>query len=162
MIYSLVGFMACGKSTVGRILADKTGIKFIDLDEYIVNSCGLSIPEIFDRFGENAFRELETIALSKIFNKETNLILSLGGGTFINEESRKLITKFSKSIYLQTDFEKIVQRLLKNTQGRPLSKNADFLYKVREPIYSKADLIINTLDKSPEEIADTIIEAFLS
>ena len=121
----LVGFMGSGKSTVGKKLAKKTGFDFIDLDRFIEKESGLSISDIFEKYGEEKFREFEHENLKKIMELPQDIIVSTGGGTPCFHDNMKLIKLNGKSVYLQLDVKAILNRLRGSKTVRPLFSNID-------------------------------------
>lgn len=157
----LTGMMGSGKTTVGALLAQKSGFNFIDIDSEIEKSEKMSIPNIFNEYGEQYFRRIEkTKTLSFANNK--NLVLSLGGGGFEDEETRKIIKKNGVVFYLKANPECLFERI-KSAIHRPLlHKNFSvetiaFILKKRADNYEKAHHIIDTCGKTPEEIAEKIL-----
>ena len=152
----ITGFMTSGKSTVGPILANVLGFEFIDLDKEIESEENLSIVEIFEKKGEDYFRELETRKLTE-FSQRDNLIISLGGGTITNERNFGIIRKSGKIIYLKVA-PNVLYRRLKNKIDRPLIRDMvlngnsekDFVEKIEELLqkrskfYEQADLIVES------------------
>ena len=139
MIISLIGFMGCGKSSVGRKLSQLLCCPFIDLDEAVEEAAGKSIPEIFASEGEAAFRRLETQILKDILSAEherqcapcevgrvnetpmtISAVLALGGGTVMTEECAELVRKNTCCIYLRASVNTLLERLSSNTSNRPL------------------------------------------
>ena len=159
----LVGMMGCGKSTVGKFLADNLpGFKFVDIDEEIEKSVQKKISEIFLKHGERFFRMLETDKIKEVC-KEKMQIISVGGGAFENEENRKLMLDNALTIYLMASAEEIYERI-KNETHRPLlrkdfsvEKIASILQK-REVNYKKAHKLIDTTGKLPAVVVKEIIE----
>ena len=123
---SLIGFMGCGKSTVGRLLAESLpGYGLIDLDTYIEEKQGKGIPEIFNEYGEAAFRRMEQDALEGIF-KDTSRgrsVLSLGGGTVTTEACGRLVRENSVCFYLRATTETLLANLEGDSAGRPMLKS---------------------------------------
>lgn len=169
MIITLTGFMGSGKSCVGRILAERTGWKHIDLDKYIEHKCNQSIAEIFAEGGEERFRAVESEALRDLVVMHDiaggDLIISLGGGTITVGAARELILKESVSIYLQAGLDTIFKRLGTHSKSRPLFNDK---YKIEElldsraPLYEMASIIIETDGLRAEEVADRIMERIQS
>ena len=139
MIISLIGFMGCGKSSVGRRLSQLLCCRFIDLDEAVEEVVGKRIPEIFASEGEAAFRRLETEVLTKILSAEherqyapcevgrvneipmtISAVLALGGGTVMTEECAELVRENTCCIYLRASVNTLLERLSSNTSNRPL------------------------------------------
>ena len=160
MKVTLIGFMGSGKSTVGKELSKLLGFPFIDLDDLIVKEVGMSIPEIFESFGEEKFREIESSLLKEVLLKKSELILSTGGGTPAYKDNVKVINQLSKSVFLKTPFETLWERISKD-KNRPLTKFGKEglleLYTKRLPYYERAHLIVECEGKKPKEIAEEII-----
>ena len=124
---SLIGFMGCGKSSVGRILATLLPeCRLIDLDTYIEEKQGKDIPEIFNEYGEAAFRRMEREALEEIFSDPARprAILSLGGGTVTSESCSQLIRRHSDCFYLRATTETLLGNLDGHSEGRPMLSSA--------------------------------------
>jgi shikimate kinase len=163
----LIGYMASGKTVIGKQLAVKLKIPFIDLDDYIAEKEQLSIPEIFKKRGELHFRKLEFKYLKELLDKKENFILSVGGGTPTVSEVIELINKKALSVYLQASVQTLYDRLvISDTVKRPLLTqiSTDFLkdYIVmhllkRNVFYNQADKIVTVDGLSIEEIVTEII-----
>lgn len=157
----LIGMMGCGKTSVGKSLSKFTNIECLDIDKEIEKNTQLSIPEIFEKFGQNHFREIEKNTILNIFQSE-NLIISLGGGAFENIEIQKLLLKNSTVFYLKTSPNVLFKRL-KDDNTRPLLKNnmsAEYieeLINIRENNYRKAHHAIITDNKTIDQIALEIL-----
>lgn len=156
----LIGFMGAGKTTVGKELAKKMGYAVIDTDEQIVNEQRMTINEIFQRYGEPHFRELETEILKKLPGEK--VIVTTGGGIILREENRQLLRRQSKVIFLDCHPKELMKRL-KGDTTRPLLKDSDSMaiidrYEARLPLYREvADSIIHTTGKSVDEIVTEIM-----
>lgn len=143
----LCGFMGCGKSTIGKAVAVLTKSGFVDTDNYIEQEHNMTIKEIFAKYGEGHFRELERCACCEIALKD-NMIVSLGGGTVLDSKNVEVLKQGGKIIFIDTSLEIIKQRLSNDTD-RPLLQNSDKnyiddLYNYRYPIYRRvADVIID-------------------
>lgn len=157
----LVGYMASGKSSVGKVLAGSFDCNFIDLDEYIETKEGASITEIFSQKGEIYFRIKEIEYLKKILSLEENIILSVGGGTPCYGENMKLINDTATAVYLKASIKTLLDRLNKEKQNRPLVADLslenmnEFIGKhlfERAYFYEQAKLIVKIDDKTIEEI----------
>lgn len=144
----LTGFMGVGKTTVGRILANKLGVPFVDMDKYIEAHQGQTIAEIFAQVGESGFRRLELQALTELIEPEENasIVISTGGGIVETAECRQLLAQQDKVFYLQDTFDTSWQRINRGNQSqnaRPLvnansqSQMAD-KFKRRMPLYEEA------------------------
>jgi shikimate kinase len=164
-----MGYMATGKSTIGKIVGPKLGVPFMDLDRYIEEKEQRSIAEMFKTEGEIYFRKQEAYYLSELTRSKEGLVLSLGGGTpcygtnmqdMINDER---VT----TIYLKASISTIVARLKNEQAKRPLIAHLksdqdmeDFVAKHlfdRSPFYNQADIVINTDGKTVEEVCDDLI-----
>ena len=160
----LTGMMGSGKTTIGRNLACKLNRTFIDSDHEISLASGLTIKEIFEKFGENYFRVGERKIINNILNKKKNTILSVGGGAFINDQSREVINKMGLSVWLKASYETLHKRLKKNIDNRPIFGDQDFETKLKELIssreisYKKAHISVNVDNISISEIVKNIIK----
>lgn len=163
----LLGYMASGKSTVGRLLARHLEIKFIDLDEYIEEHQKKSIKNIFSEDGEIFFRKLEHQLLSEVLDKDESIILSTGGGTpCYGNNMETILNKSDHSIYLNLSIPNLVERIAKGKAKRPLVKNIDdaelleFVGKhlfERRPYYALAKHILDCNGDGPETTTKKII-----
>jgi shikimate kinase len=147
----LTGFMGSGKTTTGRRLAERLGVRFVDLDQEIEQRVGMTVRELFERQGEPTFRRLEAEALRALL-AEPDLVVATGGGTMAFEANARLIQASGLSVWLNPAFATIVARIGgRGKADRPLFKDeaqALALYRERLPAYRRADL---TLDIAPEE-----------
>ncbi|MFA5657807.1 MAG: shikimate kinase [Oscillospiraceae bacterium] len=155
----LCGFMGCGKSTVGHELSKLLGCDFVDIDSYIEENEGMTIPEIFKRFGEKHFRKLETEAILKLCNKPA--VIAAGGGALISDENAAAAASYGKIVCIKLDFEKCYQRI-KNNPYRPIvvrstKKQLKELYNNRSKVYLQRSSIVVNGDSTPREIAKEII-----
>lgn len=161
----LVGMMGTGKSTIGKEVAKKLKIEFIDTDMLIEEEANLTITEIFKQNGEKYFRELEEKIFLKIKNDKEKII-SVGGGAFINEFIRKKILKEYLSIWLNMDEDLIINRIKRNSKKRPMidpnniEKSIKNLKKARDPIYELANYEINCNFNSKNKIIEKIIDFY--
>jgi len=158
MIITLTGFMGSGKSCVGRVLAKRLGVRFIDLDEAVVRRSGRSISSLFED-GEPAFRAIELDTLRSVLARGCGdtFVLSLGGGTLTIPEARTLVLGETTSFYLKAPSELLIDRAGRRTESRPLlNENAGLLLAAREPDYEKAAFTINVEGKTPQKIAEEI------
>lgn len=120
MKYFLVGYMACGKTRRGKQMAEELGIRFIDLDAYIVEREHRSIPEIFAIQGEGGFRNLETRYLREVCELYEEFVLSTGGGAPCFNANMEYMNSQGQTLFLNTDIEVIVERLIRGKQKRPI------------------------------------------
>lgn len=138
----LVGFMGSGKSTTGRALASHLGCLFWDLDLRVEARLGMSVAEAFARYGEAAFREEETRALAACA-RLPDLVVATGGGTFVQEHNRQLLSRLGVSVFLDVPWGEVVRRLPGKRGERPLfasPEQAQALFRSRLPHYQLADL----------------------
>jgi len=156
----LVGFMGSGKTTVGRILADRLGWEFCDLDEHIEAEQHRSVPDIFEREGEKEFRRIETEAVRKcVFRVRAGCptVAALGGGAFVTEENYELLEDHGVTVWLDCPFD-VVCRRIEGCQHRPLARDPERfseLYGARRVSYARADYRVDASD-DPEATADAI------
>lgn len=120
MRYFLIGYMGSGKSYQGRLLAEKRGVRFIDLDAYIAEQEQKTISELFAESGENAFRILESRYLRQVCENDDNFVLSTGGGTPCYNGNMEYMNRRGHTIFLDIPVETLIQRLIKNKHQRPL------------------------------------------
>ena len=158
-----LGMMGSGKSSIGDLVSKKLDIPFIDVDSLIVENTGMNIPEIFEKKGEDFFRNLEEKITMKYLKRIKNVI-SLGGGGFINNKIRKEILAKHFSFWLNWD-ESILIRRIKNSKKRPLAfKSTDqeirIMIKNRSKIYSNAQFKINCNNLTKTEIVKKIIKIY--
>ena len=165
----LTGFMGSGKSKIGNILADRLNIKFVDTDDYIELKSSKTIAQIFEEFGENKFRIIESeIVLELLQNKESSVI-SLGGGSLVKKQNLDLVEKMGLLIYIKSGLEEIWERT-KNKTKRPLllincklpskvefMEKSKILMEERRSGYNRAKIIIDRDGKEAEDVVGEII-----
>ncbi len=157
----LTGFMGTGKSSVGKILSERLGCKFIDLDALIVAEAGTSIKEIFARHGEPHFRALEAEILGRLAS-EMCAVVSTGGGVVIDTENRRRMRAEGLVVNLTATAQAICERLAADDE-RPLLQYDNSLERIkamlaeREPFYREADIRIDTTGKSVDDIVGQIL-----
>ncbi|MHA7832731.1 MAG: shikimate kinase [Flagellimonas sp.] len=164
----LVGYMASGKSTVGRLLARHLGVEFIDLDDYIESNQKKTIKNIFSEKGEVFFRKLEHQMLAEVLEKEESIILSTGGGTpCYGTNMETILNQSDHSIYLDVNIPNLVERVSKEKENRPLVKNIpgeelpEFIGKhlfERRPYYLQAKYILDCNVADAETVVENIKE----
>ena len=159
----LVGLMGSGKSTIGRRLAQRLGMRFADADDEIERAAGMTISDIFARVGEAHFRDGERRVIARLL-AEKPMVLATGGGAFINEETRALILKDSVCVWLDADIPTLVERVGRRSH-RPLLKDRDpgevlrDLAAVRNPIYAEAPLRVSSASTPHDHTVRAILEA---
>jgi shikimate kinase len=159
----LIGMMGAGKSSVGRLLARRTGLSCFDTDELVAAEFGLSIPDIFARHGEERFRDVETEVLRKLFLPQPTIIVT-GGGIVMPAENVDLLKRLGTIVWLTADEATLFERALRRGE-RPLLKTVDpratfsELLWQRQPLYAAAaDLKIDTSSLTQDEIALEILD----
>jgi len=160
---ALVGMMGAGKSSVGKRLAARLNLPFRDADEEIEKAAGCSITEIFERYGEPAFRDGERRVIARLLS-EPPQILATGGGAFIDPQTHAEIKKKAVSIWIKAPIDVLVERVSRR-DNRPLLKNGDpreiieRLLAQRDPIYAEADLSIDSAAGPHAQAVERIVEA---
>ena len=162
----LVGLMGAGKSTVGRRLADLLGVRFVDSDNEIEVAADMTIPEIFERFDEQYFRDGERRVIARLLADEP-CILATGGGAFLSRENRTIIGDGGVSVWIKADLETLWERV-RDKSGRPLL-NGDNpkgvltdLLEARYPLYATAEIVVNSAAGDPHEIVvNAIVEELI-
>jgi shikimate kinase len=159
----LVGMMGAGKSTIGRRLAARLRLAFLDADAEIEAAAGMSIPDIFETRGEPDFRDGEARVIARLLDSGP-AVLATGGGAFMREETRQRIRDKAVSIWLKADAD-IIMRRVKRRADRPLLQTedpeatVDRLIREREPFYQLADLQVWSRDVPHEKIVDECLDA---
>ena len=165
----LVGLMGAGKTCIGRRLAKRLGLPFVDADDEIEKSAGCSIPDVFDLYGEAEFRDGERRVIKRLLNQPVH-VLATGGGAFVDNHTRRRVKNMALSIWIRADIELLLSRT-KGRDNRPLLRDTnpreklEQLIKQRYPAYEEADIVV----ESGHEPADvtvnqviTALEAFIS
>jgi shikimate kinase len=156
-----VGLMGAGKTAIGRKVAGELGLPFVDSDQEIEAASRMTIPELFERYGEAEFRALEQRVIARVLETGPQ-VLSTGGGAFMNAHTREIIASHSVSVWLKADIDVLMERVSKK-QNRPLLKTADpratmeRLMAERYPVYATADVTVVTRDERKEVIAAEVI-----
>jgi shikimate kinase len=151
----LVGMMGAGKSSIGRRLAARLGIPFIDADAEIESAAGMTIPEIFDKHGEPYFRAGEARVIARLLDNGPQ-VLATGGGSLMDAQTRALIGEKGVSIWLKADIDVLLKRT-KRRNDRPLAEKIKDLLPIREPLYAQADLVVQSRDEPHDNIVDEIM-----
>jgi len=157
----LIGMMGAGKSSIGRRLAARLGIPFVDADAEIEKAAGMTIPEIFAAHGEPYFRAGEARVIARLLDGGPQ-VLATGGGAFINPETRAAIRAKGISVWLRATLE-VLSRRIKRRNDRPLLKTSDpvatlkQLIEERYPVYGEADLTVESREVPHDTIVDEIL-----
>jgi shikimate kinase len=160
---ALVGLMGAGKSSVGRRLADALGLPFRDGDDEIERAAGMSVPEIFELYGETPFREAERRVIARLLGGPPH-VLATGGGAFMDPATRSLMRDKALVVWLKADIEVLAKRVARK-DNRPLLQGKDprevlrALAEVRHPIYAEADIVIESGEIPHGAAVEAIITA---
>lgn len=161
----LIGMRGSGKTTVGKLLAQRLGKQFIEMDELIVQRMGFSIPEIVRRYGWEKFREVEEEITREVAELD-NMVNATGGGVVTREENIRELKRKGKLVWLKVSLDTLLRRIgngqsRPSLTGRPQREDMETVLAERSPIYERvADFIIDTEGKTPEEIAEAIIKLY--
>ena len=153
MRVALIGFMGCGKTSIGRILASRLNVRFVDLDKEIEAFCDQTIAEIFSRQGESGFRTLEENRLAAVAGDENPVILACGGGIVLSPANRTLLQRDFSTIWIDVPFAELIRRLATERKKRPLlhaddyESRAEKLFLARQPMYEAAAQFIVRWEK---------------
>ncbi|GAB6184036.1 shikimate kinase [Thermodesulfovibrio hydrogeniphilus] len=156
--------MGSGKTTVGKMIAKKLGLSFVDLDDVIEQTTGMKISDIFKNFGENRFRDIES-EIVKIVSKKSGLVIATGGGVVLRQENIENL-KNSGIVFWLTASEDTIYERVKSSKDRPLlqvenpKERIKQLMQKRKPLYEKADVIIDTEGLTIEKVAEKIISEY--
>jgi shikimate kinase len=163
----LVGMMGVGKSSIGRRLAARLGVPFVDADTEIEKAAGMSIADIFSRHGEADFRSGEARVIARLLESGPQ-VLATGGGAFMNPNTRDLIRAKGISVWLKAEFDVLLRRINKRKNDRPLLQTDDpgetlrALLVEREPAYAHADLTVHSREVAHDAIVSDIMTALAS
>ncbi len=159
----LVGLMGSGKTCIGARLAERLGLAFVDADVEIEIAAGCSVPDIFELYGEQAFRDGERRVIARLLESPVH-VLATGGGAFMDPDTRASIAKHATSIWLRADLDLLVSRVGRR-DNRPILKDGDKrktlerLMVERHPVYSAADITVDSARDSPDVTVARVIEA---
>lgn len=159
----MVGMMGAGKSAIGRRLAHRLGLPFVDADAEIERAAGCTIEEIFAKHGEADFRDGERRVIARLLDGPVG-VLATGGGAFMDADTRARIRARAVSVWLKADLETLVDRVSRRGH-RPLLKNGDAreilsrLMALRHPVYAEADITVETGDAPPGATVERVVEA---
>lgn len=156
----LCGFMGCGKTSAGRLLAERLGCGFYDMDEYIVEREGMEIPEIFAEKGESYFRSAETEAICEL--EEKRGVIACGGGAMLKKENAEIALRSGIVVYIEVPFETCYGRIASDV-NRPIvmsntKEKLEFIYDSRAPIYRKNSSVTVSGEGTAAEVAERIAE----
>ncbi|MEE8548487.1 MAG: shikimate kinase [Alphaproteobacteria bacterium] len=159
----LVGLMGAGKTSVGRLLAKRLDLEFIDADDEIEQAAQCSIDQIFESHGEAEFRDGERRVIARLLTGPTH-VLATGGGAFMRKETRDAIRGWGISVWLRADLDLLLRRVSRR-KNRPLLRNEnprqtlEKLMEERYPVYAEADIVVDSGDRPPGTIVDNVIES---
>ncbi len=151
----LVGMMGAGKSSIGKRLASRLGLAFVDADSEIESAAGMTIPEIFEAHGEPYFRAGEARVIARLLDHGPQVVAT-GGGAVMTQHTRDLIHIKGISVWLKADIEVLMKRT-KRRNDRPLADKLKELMPVREPVYSQSDITVQSRDEPHDVIVDEIV-----
>ena len=159
----MVGLMGAGKSSIGRRLATRLALPFVDADTEIEAAAGCTIAEFFERHGEAEFRDGERRVIARLLEDEPK-VLATGGGAFMDEETRAAIAHAGISVWLRADLDTLVRRTARRSD-RPLLNKGDpsgtleNLMETRHPVYAQADIVVDSNDGPPDETVERVVDA---
>lgn len=160
---ALVGLMGAGKSAIGKRLAARLGLPFVDADDEIERAAGCTISEFFERYGEQEFRAGERRVIARLL-EETPRVLSTGGGAYMDPETRSLMKARALTVWLRAELDVLFDRVKKRTH-RPLLRQGDpkeilaRLMQQRYPIYAEADIVVDSTAQPAERTTEQVIDA---
>jgi len=160
---ALIGLMGAGKSSLGRRLAQRLGLPFVDADVEIESAAALTIEEIFERHGEAVFREGERRVVARLLDGPTQ-VLATGGGAYMDPTTRALLRERALTLWLRADVDVLLSRLVRRN-NRPLLKSGDpravleRLMAERYPVYVEADIVVDSIDGPIEAMVDRVMAA---
>jgi shikimate kinase len=160
----LVGLMGAGKSNIGRRLARKLDVPFVDADDEIAKAAGCSIPDIFAIYGEAVFRDGERRVIARLLEQPVH-VLATGGGAFMDPSVRAKMREKAVSVWLRADLDTLVHRVSRKSEERPLLAGRDprevlqSLMDERYPIYAEADIVVDSAKESPDVTVGNVIAA---
>lgn len=159
----LVGMMGAGKTSIGRQLADRLGVRFVDSDDEIEAAAGCKIVDIFEIYGEEAFRDVERRVIARLLEGPPH-VLATGGGAFMDESTRVKIRDHGVSVWLRASLSLLLGRVTRRND-RPLLNSGDLrqnlraLMEERDPVYGEAEIIIESGKESPDITAEKVLQA---
>lgn len=164
--FVLVGMMGAGKTCIGKRMSEHLGARFSDADDEIEAAAGCSIEDIFEIYGEAAFRDVERRVIARLLEVPPPHIIATGGGAFMNPETRRKIKQNALSVWLRADLDLLLSRVARRND-RPLLKKGDqrrtmeALIRDRYPVYGEADIVIDTCRESPDGTVEKVLDAVM-
>ncbi|MFP4520465.1 MAG: shikimate kinase, partial [Oceanicaulis sp.] len=162
---ALVGLMGVGKTTIGRRVAARLGRTFKDADEEIAEAAGRSVADIFADFGESAFRDGERKVIARLIEDCAPLVLALGGGAFVDPDTRALLKARAVTVWLKADLDTLMERVSRKPGQRPLLEDPDpravmaRLMAAREPAYAQADIAVESEPGGHDLTVEKVLDA---
>lgn len=162
---TLVGLMGVGKTTIGRRLASRLSRPFLDADAEVESAAGRTVAEIFADFGEAAFRDGERKVIARLLDEPKPVVLALGGGAFMDPDTRALIKERALSVWLRADVDTLYERVMRKPGQRPLLETEDpkavleRLHAERAPVYAQADIVVDSDAASHDTTVQRLVEA---
>ncbi|MBT8493781.1 MAG: helix-turn-helix domain-containing protein [Deltaproteobacteria bacterium] len=162
---ALLGVRGAGKSTVGQALADRRGVDFVELDREIEHAAGISLAQIFELHGESYYRRVERQVLAALLATDRAMVLATGGSIVTDPESYELLRSRARTIWLKARPEDHWNRVVEQGDQRPMAENPHAfaelkaLLSAREPLYARADHVVDTADHAPRAVVEAISDA---
>jgi XRE family aerobic/anaerobic benzoate catabolism transcriptional regulator len=159
---ALIGLRGGGKSTIGTLLAERLGVPFVELDRVIEQKSGMPLGEMIEMFGQEMFRRTERAALESILQDNPRLVLATGGGLVTEPATYELLLRSCMTVWVRANPDAHMQRVIAQGDLRPMADNARAMddlvsiLKSREPLYAKADIVLDTAGKAPARSADEL------
>jgi XRE family aerobic/anaerobic benzoate catabolism transcriptional regulator len=160
---ALIGMRGAGKSTLGRALGVRLGVAFVELDQQIEHLSGMALSEIFELFGQETFRRNERAALEAVLEQQPRLVLATGGGLVTEPATFELLASSCRTVWVRTTPEEHMRRVIEQGDFRPMAdsdramEDLVLILASREPLYAKADLILDTAGKSAEQSLEELL-----